>query len=72
MTFDLHLNEKDKKGEYTSWVNRILNVSTTLEIPYSDIWQMPEHEFLLLEEITNKIRENTKQKQEQLKEKLNG
>lgn len=72
MTFDLHLDEKDKQGEYTSWINRILFVSNTLEISYSEIWQLPEQEFLLLERIAQEIKENTKQKQEQLKETFGG
>lgn len=72
MTFDLHLDPKDKQGEYTSWVNRILSVSTALELSYFDLWQIPEHEFEMLENIAREMREKARQKSEQLRETING
>lgn len=49
LTFDLILPEKLKADEYETWVRRILWVSSFLNLDYFKLWEIPEHEFEMLE-----------------------
>ena len=60
MTFDLHYPEGLKAEAYKNWIRRIYSVSSILRISYSELWDLPEQEFLVLEEIALQ----TMQKQE--------
>lgn len=60
MTFDLHYPDEIKAEAYKNWIRRIYSVSSILNISYSELWDLPEQEFLVLEEIALQ----TMQKQE--------
>ena len=64
--FDLHA--LDKGEEYKLWVRRISNVASILEYDYFKLWEIPEHEFKLLEEIANEMRENREKKLKEMRE----
>ena len=51
MTFDLHYPDDVKAEAYKNWIRRIYSVSSILHISYSELWDLPEQEFLVLEEI---------------------
>ena len=51
MTFDLHYPDDLKAEAYKNWIRRIYSVSSILRISYSELWDLPEKEFLVLEEI---------------------
>lgn len=51
MTFDLHYPDDIKAEAYKNWIRRIYSVSSILRISYSELWDLPEQEFLVLEEI---------------------
>lgn len=51
MTFDLHYPDDLKAEAYKNWIRRIYSVSSILRISYSELWDLPEQEFLVLEEI---------------------
>ena len=51
MTFDLHYPDNVKAEAYRNWIRRIYSVSSILHISYSELWDLPEQEFLVLEEI---------------------
>lgn len=68
MTFDLHLDLEQKAEEFDLWVRRIFAVSSTLSIPYDSLWQMTEHEFLILESLA---KEELSRREEKQQEALN-
>lgn len=51
MVFDLHYPDELKAEAYKNWIKRIYSVSSILRISYSELWDLPEQEFLVLEEI---------------------
>lgn len=51
MTFDLHYPDDLKAEAYKNWIRRIYSVSSILRISYSELWDLPEQEFLVLEEL---------------------
>lgn len=51
MTFDLHYPDDLKAEAYKNWIRRIYSVSSILHISYSELWDLPEQEFLVLEEL---------------------
>ena len=57
MTFDLLFDPETEEGriakidQFELWVRRVYNVSSILSIPYKDLWELPEAEFLILERI---------------------
>ena len=57
MTFDLHYSNDKKADAFRMWVRRL---------SYSELWELPEQEFLVLEEIKDEII----QKREEDKKKL--
>ena len=67
MTFDLHLELEQKAEEFDLWVRRIFTVSSTLSIPYDSLWQMTEHEFLILEGLAKEEVDRREQRQQELK-----
>lgn len=66
MTFDLHYSNDKKADAFRMWVRRIYSVANTLGLSYSELWELPEQEFLVLEEIKDEII----QKREEDKKKL--
>lgn len=69
MTLDLHLDPEQKGEEFDMWVRRIYAVSSTLSIPYDSLWQMTEHEFIILE---NLAKEELDRREKRQQEMLNG
>lgn len=70
-TLDLHLDIERKAEEYEMWVKRIYAVSSTLSIPYDSMWQMTEHEFLILEGLANEKLRRAQERQMKLQESQN-
>ena len=66
MTFDLHLSSDLKSDEYELWVKRIYAVSSTLNISYETLWNIPEYEFLILENISKETIDKRQQRQQEL------
>lgn len=64
MLFDLY--NIDKSGEYEYWVNRVHFVASMLEYDYFKLWDLPELEFEILEEIANKELEGRKAKLDEI------
>lgn len=60
MTFDLHYPDNLKAEAYRNWIRRIYSVSSILHISYSELWDLPEQEFLVLEEIALQTMEKQK------------
>ena len=73
MVFDLHV-DNDKKAELLKiWIKRAYYVASTLQLSYLEMWELPEQEFLVLEEIAMQILDERKKKQQELKEtQING
>lgn len=67
MTFDLHYDRERKAEEFRTWIRRVYLVASTLQLSYKELWELPEQEFLVLEEIA---RETIKRKQEQQEKAL--
>lgn len=67
MTFDLHLELEQKAEEFDLWVRRIFTVSSTLSISYDSLWQMTEHEFLILEGLAKEELDRREKRQQELK-----
>ena len=67
MTFDLHLELEQKAEEFDLWVRLISTVSSTLSIPYDSLWQMTEHEFLILEGLAKEELDRREKRQQELK-----
>ena len=67
MTFDLHLELEQKAEEFDLWVRRIFTVSSTLSIPSDSLWQMTEHEFLILEGLAKEELDRREQRRQELK-----
>lgn len=63
LTFDLVYPEQLKADEYDTWVRRILWVSSFLNLDYFKLWEIPEHEFEMLE---NKAFDEYKKQQQRL------
>ena len=69
LTFDLHY-DNDKKAEmYKLWVERVYSAANTLQMSYSELWDLPEQEFLLLENIANKIKKKQEEDRKQILDK---
>jgi len=66
MTFDLFIDSDKKAEEFDLWVRRIYLVSSTLSIPYDSLWQMPEHEFLIMENLAKSELDKREKKQQEL------
>ena len=68
MTFDLHYSNDKKAEAFKIWVRRIYSVSNILGMSYSELWELPEQEFLVLEELANEVREKREQQKKDLAE----
>ena len=68
MTFDLHYPNDCKAEAFTMWVKRIYYVASTLALSYNELWELPEQEFLVLEEIAITIIEERKRKKKEIEE----
>lgn len=68
MTFDLHYSNDQKAEAYKMWVRRVYLVASTLSLSYLELWELPEQEFLVLEEIATAIIEKRKQQKAEMLE----
>jgi hypothetical protein len=66
MTFDLHYPNEKKSDAFKTWVRRIYLVASTLNLSYNELWELPEQEFLVLEEISEEVIKKKKEAQEKL------
>lgn len=57
MTFDLHYSNEHKAEAFKIWVKRVYAVASTLRLSYAELWDLPEQEFLVLEELAIEARE---------------
>lgn len=71
LTFDLHYSEQHKAEGYKIWVRRIYAVASILHFSYSELWDLSEQEFLVLEELSQEIVRKQKEARQQLLEKDN-
>lgn len=65
MLFDLYDVPKDKEYEY--WVKRVHFVASVLEYDYFKLWELPEFEFLILEELARNEIETRKKKLDEIR-----
>lgn len=68
MLFDLY--DVPKELEYDHWVKRIHLVASVLGYDYFKLWDIPEHEFLILEEMAQKELENRKKKVDEVRDNI--
>lgn len=68
MTFDLHYPNDKKAEAFKMWVRRVYYVASTLKLSYTELWELPEQEFLVLEEIAVAIIEERKKKKKEAEE----
>ena len=61
MTFDLQAPNERKPEIYKNWIRRVAFVAMTLKFSYSELWELPEQEFLVLEELAVEIQNKQKQ-----------
>lgn len=66
MTFDLHCSNEEKSENFKAWVKRIYLVSSTLNLNYSELWDLPEQEFMVLEGISDEVTKAKKEMQQKL------
>lgn len=71
MTFDLHYSNDQKAEAFRIWVRRIYYVASTLNLSYLEMWELPEQEFLILEEMALAIIEERKRRKKELEESVN-
>ena len=69
MTFDLHYSNDKKAEAFRMWVRRIYSVSNTLGMSYSELWELPEQEFLVLEELSEEVRKKREEQKKELTER---
>ena len=67
MTFDLHYRNDQKAEAFKLWVKRVYLVANTLSLSYKELWDLPEQEFLLLEEMSDEIIKRKEENQEEFK-----
>lgn len=72
MIFDLHYKNEDKAEAFKMWVKRVYMVASTLNLSYKELWELPEQEFLILEQISDEIIKKQKEAQEELKNNIKG
>lgn len=72
MIFDLHYKNEDKADAFKMWVRRVYLVASTLSLSYKELWELPEQEFLILEQISDEIIKKKREAQEQMNKKNNG
>lgn len=65
MLFDLYDEEQGRTYEY--WVKRVHLVAQVLGYDYFKLWDLPEVEFKILEDLANQELEKRKEKIEELK-----
>lgn len=70
LTFDLQYRREIKAEAYRMWIRRVYNVSATLKMSYSELWDLPEQEFLVLENLAIEIQDKEKQQQKEIVEEL--
>lgn len=66
MTFDLHYPNDKKAAAYRMWVQRVYTVANILELSYLEMWELPEQEFLVLEEMAQEIQKKRLEQKQQL------
>ena len=66
MTFDLHYPNNRKATMYRMWVQRVYTVASVLELSYSELWELPEQEFLVLEELAREIQKKRQEERQKL------
>ncbi len=66
MTFDLHYSNDKKPEVYRMWVRRIYSVANTLGMSYSELWELSEQEFLVLEELAKEVQESREQQRKEI------
>lgn len=66
MLFDLY--DVPKEIEYEHWVRRVHVVARTLGYDYFKLWNLPELEFTILENLAYEELENRKKKIDEVKE----
>lgn len=72
MTFDLQYSNEHKAEAYKIWVKRVYAVANTLSLSYAELWDLPEQEFLVLEELAIEQREKQLAAKRELEEGNNG
>ncbi|MCM1323010.1 MAG: hypothetical protein NC218_02390 [Acetobacter sp.] len=72
MTFDLHYSNDKKADAFRMWIRRIYSVANILGMSYSELWELPEQEFLVLEELSVEVREKREQQKQELLEQRGG
>ena len=65
MTFDLHYSNDRKAEAYKMWVRRVYYVASVLELSYSELWDLPEQEFLVLEGLAAEVLAARKKRKEE-------
>lgn len=69
LTFDLHEDNNRKAEQYRNMVKRVLTTANTLSLNYSELWDLPMQEYLVLEEQAEKVIEKQKKDREELMKK---
>ena len=66
MLFDLYDIPKEK--EYDYWVKRVHFVASVLSYSYFELWNLPEHEFNILESLARSEVETRKKRLEEIRD----
>lgn len=68
-TFDLQEDNNRKAEQYRNMVQRVLTTANTLSLSYSELWDLPMQEYLVLEEQAEKVIEKQKKDREEILQK---
>ena len=69
LTFDLQEDNDKKAEQYRRMVKRVLTTANTLSLNYSELWDLPMQEYLVLEEQAEKVIEKQKRERDELMKK---
>lgn len=69
LTFDLQEDNDKKAEQYRRMVKRVLTTANTLSLNYSELWDLPMQEYLVLEEQAEKVIEKQKKERDELMKK---
>ena len=67
MIFDLHYKNEQKAEAFKMWVKRIYLVASNLSLSYTELWELPEQEFIILEQLSDDIIKKKQEAQEELR-----
>lgn len=69
LTFDLHVDNKYKAAQLKNWIQRVYSVAATLQMSYSELWDLPEQEFLVLEELSAEVQKKQEAQKREILER---